>query len=110
MLPAAAACAIFVPLIAFDLLKNSVFRNISMNIIPAQIALLLTIPWLNDRNVVRSEDRQNQEIFFKYISRLPGEILYSNDVVPRQFTGKNPYTEQVAVHGEIAIGDSIARS
>jgi hypothetical protein len=110
LLPAAAGCSIFAPLVVNDLLKNSVFGKISLWLLAIQICLLLKLPWTNDRNIVNADDENKQELFYQYISKLSGEVWVPHDVIPKYYTKKNQYAEERALHEGIDVNDSTSKA
>ncbi|MDP4230645.1 MAG: hypothetical protein Q8916_09610 [Bacteroidota bacterium] len=106
LLPAAASCAIFLPLAAHKYYSDKKFVRFALWAVPLQIIVLISNPWKDPRNVVSTSDRLNQEQFFAYASGLSGEIWIPYHGFTSKYTGKTSYADIVAIRDVLLVGDT----
>jgi hypothetical protein len=101
LLPTAAGCALFLPLITAKLSAQTRYMKVAFALIPCQLILLISNPWGDSRNIVRSIDENNYKNFYQYVAALPGEVWIPYHSFTHCFTGKNEYAGFDFVAGAI---------
>jgi hypothetical protein len=109
LIPAAAACALFLPILVHDFSEKKKLSTIVLWLIPIQLCFLLANPWKDPRNIAMEIDKKNQEEFFRYISALPGEVWIPYHGYMEKYSGKNSYVDMAAVCDVLLVGDSSSR-
>ena len=108
LIPAAASCALFLPIIVNELSVQKKFAGLTIYLIPIQLIFLLSNPWKDPRNIARDVDKINQGKFFSYAASLPGEIWIPYHGYTEKYTVKNTYAELNALRDVLLVDDSIS--
>ncbi|MFI5264029.1 MAG: hypothetical protein ACHQM6_05905, partial [Candidatus Kapaibacterium sp.] len=106
LIPAAAACALFLPILVSEL---SVKRRVAPYIVwllPVQIAFLLSNPWKDSRNIATESDKKNQEEFFHYTSLVKGEVWVQYHGYLGKYNAKAAYADIAAVRDVLLVDGS----
>jgi hypothetical protein len=106
LLPLAAACGLFLPLITSELVNSQNTSIFSWLLIPIQLLFLVSNPWSDPRNIVDESDRIRLSNFFNYAASLPGNVWVPYRGYIQKFIGKEPNTELNAMHDVFLVDDS----
>lgn len=108
LLPVAAACGIFLPLMAEELSGQGKYVKISLWLIPIQLAFLISNPWKDPRNIVTEVDKKRMTDFFAYTASLRGDIWIPYRGYTQKYVGKGMSAEYNAMKDIFLVGDSTA--
>jgi hypothetical protein len=106
LLPVAAASSICLPIIISKALEKKRYSSLAAWAIPIQLALLISNPWKDPRNIAQDIDKKNQEDFFAKVSNLPGNIWIPYHGYTGKYTGKTEYAELNALRDVLLVDDT----
>jgi len=108
LLQAATGCAIFLPIVVNEL-SGSKYAKFALWVIPVQFLFLISNPWAESGNNIRSVDKENYEKFYSYVSSLQGEVWIPYHSFTYSFTGKTEYAGFDFAQGAMLNADPRAR-
>jgi hypothetical protein len=109
LLPIAAACGLYLPLITSELALERKYAKLSIWILPIQLALLASYPWKEPVNITNDVTKKRHEEYFRLASSLPGNVWIPSHGYTRKYFPNRTYAVIDQLGDVILVGGSIAK-